>query len=157
MMPSTIRILSVQCDRKPILAGFKNQENLWVQIAWKSKGWSYFKCSLVRGLKYATRALSPIFTSYLFFCCISSQSLEEKKKSPSSANPHLPRLKYSRCDGVPGWLSWWSVWLLISAQVMIAGFVSSSPTLGSTLTSRSLRFSIFLPLSAPLPLALSQK
>ena len=35
---------------------------------------------------------------------------------------------------VPGWPSWVSIQLLISAQIMISQFVSSSPTLGSVLT-----------------------
>uniref|UniRef100_A0ABI7XXU5 Uncharacterized protein n=1 Tax=Felis catus TaxID=9685 RepID=A0ABI7XXU5_FELCA len=37
----------------------------------------------------------------------------------------LKKHVYSR---VPGWLSWLSIWLLISAQVMISRFVGSSPT-----------------------------
>ena len=41
-------------------------------------------------------------------------------------------------QGVPGWLSWLSVWPLISAQVMISGFMSLSPTSGSALTVWSL-------------------
>ena len=58
--------------------------------------------------------------------------------------------------GMPGWLSWLSVWLLVSAQVMISQFVSLSPTLGSTLIMQSLLgvLSLSLSLSLP-PLALS--
>ena len=37
-------------------------------------------------------------------------------------------------DAVPGWLRQLRVWLLISAQVMILGFMGLSPVLGSTLT-----------------------
>ena len=37
-------------------------------------------------------------------------------------------LKYSR-SGVPGWLSWLRVWLLISSHVMISQFVGSSSML----------------------------
>ena len=40
--------------------------------------------------------------------------------------------------GVPGWLSWLSVQLLISAQVTVSWFVGLSPALGSALTTRNL-------------------
>ena len=40
--------------------------------------------------------------------------------------------------GAPGWLSRLSVPLLVSAQVMISQFVSSSPASGPMLTARSL-------------------
>ena len=43
-----------------------------------------------------------------------------------------------RAGGAPEWLSLLSVRLSVSAQVMISWFVSSSPTLGSALTGRSL-------------------
>ena len=57
--------------------------------------------------------------------------------------------------GVPGWLSQLSILLLISAQVMISRFVSSSPESGSVLTVWSLLgISLSLPLSAPPPLVL---
>ena len=36
--------------------------------------------------------------------------------------------------GAPGWLSWLSVLLLVSAQVTISWFVGSSPALGSALS-----------------------
>ena len=52
--------------------------------------------------------------------------------------------------GAPAWLSWSSIWLLISAQVMIWWFVRSSPTSGSVLTVQSLLGILPLPLSAPL-------
>ena len=39
---------------------------------------------------------------------------------------------------VPGWLRRLSTWLLVSAQVMISRFVSSSPALGPMLSMRSL-------------------
>ena len=54
--------------------------------------------------------------------------------------PQLPLvispLKVSH--GAPGWLSWLSVQLLISAHVMILQFVGSSPTLGSALMAWNL-------------------
>ena len=40
--------------------------------------------------------------------------------------------------GAPVCLSWLSVWLLVSAQVMISHFLSSSPTLGTALTEWTL-------------------
>ena len=40
--------------------------------------------------------------------------------------------------GAPGWFSGLSLQLLISAQVMISGFVSSSPASDSTLAVQSL-------------------
>ena len=59
--------------------------------------------------------------------------------------------------GAPGWLSWLSVQLLISAQVMISRFVSSSPTLGSVLTVQSLLGILALPFCpSPPMLSLSQ-
>ena len=48
----------------------------------------------------------------------------------------------------PGWISRLSNQLLISVQVMISGFVGSSPTSGSLLTV-CLGFSLSLSLSAP--------
>ena len=57
--------------------------------------------------------------------------------------------------GTPGWLSRLSGRLLVSAQVMISRFLSLSPTSGSALTMWSLLGILSLPLSAPLPLALS--
>ena len=44
----------------------------------------------------------------------------------------------TKYNGVPGWFSWLSLQLLIWAQVMISGFMSSSPTSGSVLTAQSL-------------------
>ena len=70
-------------------------------------------------------------------------------------------------DGAPGWLSQLSVhlWLMMtSAQVVISGFMSSSPSSptspasGSVLTAQSLEppsDSLFPSLSAPTPLVLS--
>ena len=52
-----------------------------------------------------------------------------------------PKAEYrsqSTIRGAPGWLSGLSIRLLISAQVGISWFVSSSPTLGSVLTVGSL-------------------
>ena len=49
-------------------------------------------------------------------------------------------------DRAPGWLSWLSVWLLISAQVMILWFLGSNPMSGSVLTAWSLLGILSLPL-----------
>ena len=57
--------------------------------------------------------------------------------------------------GAPGWLSWLSVQLLISAQVMISQFVGSSPASGgSSLTTWSLLGIFSFSFSLPLPLSL---
>ena len=59
--------------------------------------------------------------------------------------------------GAPGWLSWLSFWLLVSPQVMISRFVSSSPASCSMLwTVRSLLgiFSLSLSFSTPPTLSL---
>ena len=68
-------------------------------------------------------------------------------------------LKISLVQGLPGWLSWLSVRPLVSAQVMISQFMSSSPVLGSALTARSLlgilSLSLSLSLSQPLRLTCS--
>ena len=40
--------------------------------------------------------------------------------------------------GVPEWLSWLNVQLLVSAQVMISQFMSLSSALGSVLTAQNL-------------------
>ena len=52
---------------------------------------------------------------------------------------------------VPGWLSQFSIWLLILVQVMISWFLRSSPKSGSMLTAWSLLRILSLPLSLPLP------
>ena len=52
---------------------------------------------------------------------------------------------------VPGWLSWLSVQLLISAQVAVSHFMSLSPASDSGLTVQSL-LGIFLSPSLSLPL-----
>ena len=73
-----------------------------------------------------------------------------EKMSTSSA--HLKKFL-----GAPGWLSWLSVRLLISAQVMISRSVSSSPASDSVLTAQSLEpalDSVSPSLSTPPPLAL---
>ena len=49
--------------------------------------------------------------------------------------------------GVPWWLSWLSVQLLISVQVMTSWFVSSSPASDFALTVQSLLEILSLPLS----------
>ena len=60
--------------------------------------------------------------------------------------------------GAPEYFSWLSIQLLISAQVMISWFVSSSPALGSMLTAWGLLGFLSPSLSAPYPpLALSLK
>ena len=59
----------------------------------------------------------------------------------------LPFLRISK--GAPRWHSRLSVRLLISAQVMISQFVSSSPASGSVLMVQSLLGILSLPLSAP--------
>ena len=59
-------------------------------------------------------------------------------------------------SAAPGWLSQLSIRLLVLAQVMISWFLSSSPRLGSALSSQSLLGDSFSPsLSAPPPLSLS--
>ena len=57
-------------------------------------------------------------------------------------------------EGAPGWLSWTSVRLLMSAQVMISQFVGLSPASGCALTAWD---SLSLPLSLPLPLPPQKK
>ena len=52
-----------------------------------------------------------------------------------------------RKEGMPGWLSWLSIWLLLLAQVVISLFMSSSPTSGSVLTVWSLLGILSLSLS----------
>ena len=49
--------------------------------------------------------------------------------------------------GISGWLSRWSIQVLILAQLMISCFMSSSPELGSVLTVRSLLGILSLSLS----------
>ena len=58
--------------------------------------------------------------------------------------------------GVPGCLSWLNVRLLVSAQIVIPRFVSSSPTSGFVLVAQSLLeiFSLSLPLPCSLSLSL---
>ena len=65
----------------------------------------------------------------------------------------IPTSLKSWYPGAPGWLSQLSIGLLISTQVMISQFVSSSPMLGSVLTVWSL-LRILSPLSASPLLAL---
>ena len=64
-------------------------------------------------------------------------------------------------SGSPGWLIQLSVWLLVSAQVMISQFVSSSPASGPVMSPQSLLGILSLslslcPLSRSLCLCLSQ-
>ena len=57
--------------------------------------------------------------------------------------------------GVPGWFSQLSLWLLVSAQVMISQFVSSSPASGPVMSPQSLLGILSLSLSlCPLPRSL---
>ena len=65
-----------------------------------------------------------------------------------SRGPWPFQLKYY--SGAPGWLSRLSIWLLVSTQVLISQFVSSSPMSSSALTVWSL-FGILSP--PPLPLS----
>ena len=51
--------------------------------------------------------------------------------------------------GAPGWLGWFGVRLLISAQVMISWFMSLSPALSSVLSAWAV--SLLSPSSLPLP------
>ena len=75
-----------------------------------------------------------------------------------SSSPHPQRCKICPIKeteekglGTPGWLSWLSIRLLISAQVMISWLLRSSPVWGSALTLQSLLGILSLPLSLPLP------
>ena len=54
--------------------------------------------------------------------------------------------KKDTIPGVPGWLSWLSIRFLITAQVVMSQFVSSSLTSGSVLLEI-----LSLPFSLPLP------
>ena len=80
--------------------------------------------------------------------------------NPSPIQPsHLPiePLLEDPNRGAPGWLSRLSVQLLVSAQVMISRFMSSSPVSGSVLIAQGLEpasDSMFPSLSAPPPLML---
>ena len=60
--------------------------------------------------------------------------------------------------GVPGWRSWLSIWLLISAQVVISRLTRSSSALGSVLTAQNLLgiISLSLPLY-PHPLKIKKQ
>ena len=63
---------------------------------------------------------------------------------------NFPEGQFGKCvvekikPGVPGWLSWLSVRLLISAQVVTSRFGSSTPASGSVLAAWSL-FGILSP------------
>ena len=62
---------------------------------------------------------------------------------------NVSRLKedtdHDKGGGAPGWLSWLSIRLLVSAQVMISWFMRSSPTSGSALTAWNLPGILSLP------------
>ena len=60
----------------------------------------------------------------------------------------------SKILGVLEWLSWLSVWLLVSPQAMISQLAGSSP---SSVTAEPAWVSLSLPLSLHLPCALSLK
>ena len=66
----------------------------------------------------------------------------------NNRNKNYLIIKYVK-TGVPEWHSLLSIRLLISAQVMISWFVSSSPTWGSALMAWSLLGILSLLLSAP--------
>ena len=67
----------------------------------------------------------------------------------------LSSRNYFKTFGVPGWLSWLSVQLLVLAQVVISWIVSSSLTSVSLLTAWSLLDILSLPFSVPLSCSLS--
>ena len=85
-----------------------------------------------------TRGMIVIYEPFLLYCQIS------------------PIIFYNKFLelGVPGWLRWVSIRLLISAQVTISWFVSSSPMSGSALTVWSLLRILSPPLSTPPPCSL---
>ena len=61
-----------------------------------------------------------------------------------------PQIEYS--TGEPGWLSWLSIWLLISAQVMISGFWDQALCCTQQGVSLKIRYSLPLSLSfSPTP------
>ena len=66
----------------------------------------------------------------------------------------LQQLPEQKSPGAPEWLSRLSARLLVSVQVMISWFMSSSPALGSVLTAWSLLGILSLPPSLSLPLPL---
>ena len=68
---------------------------------------------------------------------------------PVSITPVFLLFKNNDIVGVPGWFSWLSIGLLVSAQVMMSQLVSSSPVSGSVLTVQSL-LGILSLLSLPL-------
>ena len=80
------------------------------------------------------------FSSPPVFCCLRAlcSSSLSGLELPLSLCPSALCSKDSPGLGAPGWLSPLSDRLLISAQVMISRFVSSSPTSDSVLTARSL-------------------
>ena len=63
---------------------------------------------------------------------------KKKKKSKKIKDNGKHYFEKVNQGGVPGWLSQLIVWLLISAQVIISQFRSSSPALGSALAVLSL-------------------
>ena len=71
----------------------------------------------------------------------------------------LPKLTFILKQNALGRLDvsvhWLSIWLLVSAQIMISWFINLSPTSGSVLTAQSLLGILSLPLSLPLPCSLS--
>ena len=99
-------------------------------------------------------------TLYQHRACSSSCTLQSKIrnfvwKSRGCCRDSEENEVREKTSGVPGWLSRLSVWLLIPAQVMISGFVSSSPASNSALTVWSLLGILPLSLSAPPLLVLS--
>ena len=87
-----------------------------------------------------------------------SHELQARVQKESSARDLSPPHQLERLTGgAPGWLSRFSVRLLVPAQVMISQFVSSSSRSGSVLTVQRLLGILSLPLSVSLPFALSLK
>ena len=74
-----------------------------------------------------------------------------KMDFPGGGWEDVEYILYLRKVQAPEWLSWLSVWFLVSAQVMISQFMKWSPASGSVLTVRSLLGILSLPLSLPLP------
>ena len=81
----------------------------------------------------------PRTLQHSFYLFNSNKQFRLQKKSPNLGMEirELTTLQ-KHTSGVPGWLRWLSIRLLISAQVMISQFVRSRPMLGSVLIVWSL-------------------
>ena len=93
----------------------------------------------------------PLLSCPNLHCCSSLSISSHQIQVGSSYSGHCLKCK----SGAPGWLSGLSVRLLVSAQVMISRFVSSSPLSGSVLTEE-LGACLGLSLSLSLSLSHSQ-